>query len=425
MDIFSDKYRGYLAILNEELIPAMGCTEPITLAYAAAKCRDLLNEPVQSCVLKVSGPIIKNVKSVVVPHTGGQKGIKVAIAAGIIGGNANAVLEVLSTVNNGLPQDIQQYFENHDIIIKPADNDLPFYIDITEYGAGHNARVVLQDNHTNIILLERDGKTIWQKPKNDVKGGYQTDHSILNVAEILDFTNTVRMEDIKDLVARQISYNSAIAHEGLSGHWGAEIGRTLLEDYGDDLHIRARAAAAAGSDARMSGCELPVIIISGSGNQGITASLPVIEYARELGCNSEMLYRALVLSTLITVHQKTGIGPVSAFCGAVCAGVGAGCGIAYLQGADLATINHTIVNALAICSGMICDGAKPSCAAKISAAVDAGIMGYALYQNHQQFRKGEGIVKNDVEGTIHAVGEIAHEGMRETDKKILEIMLQE
>lgn len=424
METACQKYNGYLNILREELIPAMGCTEPIALAYAAAKCRDLLNESVQSCSLKVSGPIIKNVKSVVVPHTGGQKGLQIAIAAGIVGGKADALLEVISDIHEEQQQAIQDFLRDHPIEIKKAENDFPFYIDITECGPAHNARVVLQDAHTNIILMQLDGKTIWSK-EEDVAGGYQTDHCILNVADIVDFANTVKMEDIQEIIQRQISYNCAISREGLNGHWGAEIGRTLVESFGDNLQVRARAVAAAGADARMSGCEMPVIIVSGSGNQGMTASLPVIEYAKELGCSMEQLYRALVLSTLLTVHQKTNIGPVSAFCGAVCAGVGAGCGIAFLQGADLDAINHTVVNALAICSGMICDGAKPSCAAKISSAVDAGIMGYTMYKNNRQFRKGEGIVKSDVERTIQAVGNIAFDGMRQTDRKVLEIMLQD
>jgi L-cysteine desulfidase len=423
MKLTSKTYTEYLAILREELIPAEGCTEPIAVAYAAAKARDVLAEPVQRCTLIVSGPIIKNVKSVVVPHTGGQKGLKIAIAAGLLGGDANAVLQVLSKVTSEQQAALQGFIEEHTIEIIPAVNDIPFYIDLRLEGASHHARILIQDAHTNILLLQRDEETVWSQTQM-VSHGHLTDRSCLNVADILTFANTVRMNDIQEVIGRLISFNSAISNEGLEEHWGAEIGKTLLETYGEGVPIQARAAAAAGSDARMSGCELPVVIVSGSGNQGITCSMPVITYAKHLGSTREQLFRALTLAALVTVHQKTRIGPVSAFCGAVCAGVGAGCGVAYLQEADIVAINHTIVNALAICSGMVCDGAKPSCAAKISAAVDAGLLGYNMYMRNQQFRDGEGIVKDSVEHTIEAVCDMAHDGMRQTDKRILEIMLK-
>lgn len=424
MELTNAAYAAYLAILREELIPAEGCTEPIAVAYAAAKCRDLLSEPVESCTLVVSGPIIKNVKSVVVPHTGGQKGLKIAVAAGILGGDAGAALQALANVTDEQQAAARAFVSTHAIDIAPADNDIPFYIDLRLTGKTHNARVLIRDAHTNIVLLERDGEPVFQQ-EQAVFHGHITDRGCLNVADILTFAQTVRMEDIEAPVARLIAYNRAISDEGLSAHWGAEIGKTLLAVYGEGIPVRARAMAAAGSDARMSGCELPVVIVSGSGNQGLTCSLPVIAYAESLKASREQLFRALTLSALITVHQKTQIGPVSAFCGAVCAGVGAGCGVAYLHGGDLRAINHTIVNALAICSGMVCDGAKPSCAAKIAAAVDAGLLGYHMYMRNQQFRRGEGIVKSDVERTIEAVCDMAHNGMRQTDKRILEIMLRD
>ena len=424
MDATSKRDSDYLAILHEELVPAEGCTEPIAVAYAAATCRDLLAEPVESCRLVVSGPIIKNVKSVIIPHTGGQKGLQSAVAAGIVGGDAAASLQVLSGVTEVQQRMIPAFIDAHPIAVAPADNDVAFYIDLTLRGASHSARVVLRDGHTNIVRLERDGAVVSERESAAAQARH-TDRGVLNVRDILDFANTVALDDVREAIGRLIAFNSAISREGLRGDWGAEIGRTLLESYGDGIPIRARAAAAAGSDARMSGCELPVVIVSGSGNQGITCSMPVVTYAEELKSPTEMLYRALVLSVLITVHQKSRIGPVSAFCGAVCAGVGAGCGIAYLQGADLDAINHTLVNALAICSGMVCDGAKPSCAAKISAAVDAGLLGYGMYCRNQQFRRGEGIVKRDVEHTIEAVCDMAHNGMKQTDKRILEIMLAE
>ena len=417
-------YQEDLSILHEELIPAEGCTEPIAVAYAAAKARALLAEPVARCRLLVSGPIIKNVKSVVIPHTDGQKGLKAAVAAGILGGDADAGLEVLSHVGVTEQREIPAFLDAHEIDIRAAENDIPFYIDLTLFGESHSARVVIQDAHTNITRLERDGAVL-SASSGAFGGTSRTDRGVLNVRDILDFAETVDIADVQPVIGRMVALNSAISEEGLRGEWGAQIGKTLLACCGEDVYMRARAAAAAGSDARMSGCELPVVIASGSGNQGITCSMPVVTYARHLGSSEERLTRALVLSALVTVHQKTRIGPVSAFCGAVCAGVGAGCGVAFLQGADLSAINHTIVNAIAICSGMVCDGAKPSCAAKISVAVDAGLLGYGMYCRNQQFRRGEGIVKRDVEHTIEAVCDMAHNGMKQTDKRILEIMLEE
>jgi len=422
MDKLSCKYSDYVAILKEELIPAEGCTEPIAIAYAAAKCRKLLGEQARSCCLCVSGSIIKNVKSVVVPHTGGEKGLEIAMAAGVVGGNPDAALEVLSGIADSQLDVIKTFAQEADIKIVTADNELPFYIDITLRGQMHTARVVIKDAHTNIVLMQLDGQTVWEQTVK-CADGHKTDRSVLNTEGILDFANSVDIGDVCELIKRMIDFNSAISIEGLKGGWGGEIGKTLLVSCGSDLHTLAKAAAAAGSDARMSGCELPVVIVSGSGNQGITASLPVLEYAKALHSDEEKLYRSLVLSALITIHIKSGIGPVSAFCGAVCAGVGAGCGVAYLNGADLRAINHTIVNGLAICSGMVCDGAKPSCAAKVSMAVEAGLLGYSIYVQRKQFRNGEGIVKSNVERTIAAVSDMARNGMRQTDKKILEIML--
>lgn len=422
MDPNCRQYRDYVNILKEELIPAMGCTEPIAVAYAAALCRDLLKTPVERCRLVVSGPIIKNVKSVVVPNTGGLKGLETAVAAGIVGGNADALLEVVASITEAQHAEIRTFIDEKPIEVIPADNDTPFYIDLTLYGEGHEARVVIATHHTNVIRTERDGAVVFEKPEEN-GNSFKTDHSVLTVEGIWDFINTMDLADTAEVLKRQITCNTAVARAGLTEDWGAEIGKTLLST-GDDLRTRARAAAAAGSDARMSGCELPVVIVSGSGNQGMTASLPVIEYARALGAPEDKLLRALALSDLLAVHQKSGIGRISAFCGAVCAGVGAACGVAYLEGADLDTICHTIVNALAITSGMVCDGAKPSCAAKISASVDAGLMGYTMYKNGHQFYAGDGIVKKGVEKTIAAIGEMASRGMRETDSTILDIMVR-
>lgn len=426
LDKTDQRYQDCLAILCQELIPAMGCTEPISVAYAAAVCRDVLGEPVRECALTVSGPIIKNVKSVVVPNTGGRRGLEAAIAAGICGGDASAGLEVVAGLTARNRTSLARFLEQVPVQIMPASVQEPLYIDLTLFGCLHSARVIISGFHTNLVYQERDGEAIFDHRESNSIRQSSPEYGSLKVETIWDFANSVEMEDIRCTIQRFLSYNLAISQEGLTNAWGAQIGRTLLMSEGSDpsVVLRARAAAAAGSDARMSGCELPVVIVSGSGNQGITASLPVWVYAQALGSSEEALYRALTLSALIAIHQKTGIGRVSAFCGAVCAGVGAGCGIAYLHGADLDTIQHTIVNALGILSGMVCDGAKPSCAAKISAAVDAGITGYLMYRNGQQFYAGDGIIKKGVENTIRVIGELASQGMRETDRRILEIMVR-
>ncbi len=425
LDKTDQRYQACLAVLRQELIPAMGCTEPIAVAYAAAVCRDLLKEPVHECALTVSGPIIKNVKSVVVPNTGGRRGLEAAVAAGICGGNASAGLEVVAGLTEQDRASLTQFLKQVPVQIIPASVQEPLYIDLTLFSRLHSAHVIISGFHTNLIYQERDGLTIFDHRKSGPIGQSSPEYGALKVETIWDFVNSVEMEDIHHTIQRFLSYNLAISQEGLTNAWGAQIGRTLMMSEGTpSVILRARAAAAAGSDARMSGCELPVVIVSGSGNQGITASLPVWVYAQALGSSEETLYRALTLSALIAIHQKTGIGRISAFCGAVCAGVGAGCGIAYLHGADLDTIQHTIVNALGILSGMVCDGAKPSCAAKISAAVDAGITGYLMYRNGQQFYAGDGIIKKGVENTIRVIGELASQGMCETDRRILEIMVR-
>ena len=423
----SDKrYWNYIQILKEELVPAMGCTEPIALAYCSAKAREILGKLPDRCLVEASGNIIKNVKSVVVPNTNGLKGIEAAVAAGIIGGDASRGLEVISQIREEEKNKIKKYMEEGRIETRPMETDSVLDMSVTVKSGSDWAKVQIRGFHTNIVLVEKNGETIWQQgQKQEEEWGEQeshTDRSLLTVEGICDIAGTVDLEDIRETIERQIDYNTKVAEEGLRGNWGANIGKILLKTYGEDIKIRAKAAAAAASDARMSGCELPVIINSGSGNQGLTASLPVIEYARALEVKEEELLRALVLSNLITIHQKTGIGRLSAYCGAVSAGCGAGCGIAWLLGADFTGIAHTLVNAVAIVSGIICDGAKPSCAAKIAAAVDAGIMGYSMYLNGQQFYGGEGIVSKGVENTIHNVSRLGREGMKETDKEIIRIM---
>ena len=427
-----DVYQKYVSVLEEELLPAMGCTEPIAIAYAAAKAREVLGDVPERVFLAASGNIIKNVKSVVVPNTGHMRGIYAAVAAGIVAGKADKQLEVIASVTPEEIEKIKEYMEKTEIKVDLADSGLIFDIDITVYKGNDSARVRIVDNHTNIVLIQKGEDVILSKEiSKDNKANNITDRSFMSVEGILDFADSVEIADIEHLISRQIEYNMAIAEEGLKNSYGANIGsvllasnKSVLEQGGEAaIKLKARAMAAAGSDARMNGCELPVIINSGSGNQGITASVPVVVYARELGIDKEKMYRALVLSNLLAIHQKTPIGRLSAYCGVVNAGVGAGWGITYLKGGRLDEIEHTLVNSLAIASGVICDGAKASCAAKIGLAVENGIMGYEMYCQGQQFVGGDGIVKTGVENMIASVGRLGREGMRETDKEILKIML--
>ena len=420
-----EKYQAYVQILKEELVPAMGCTEPIALAYAAAKAREVLGCLPDRVCIEASGSIIKNVKSVIVPNTDHLKGIPAAATAGIIAGKPEKELEVIAEVSQEDTRKMKEYLETTPITVEHVDHGITFEIIVTVYHKESYAKVRIANYHTNIVLIEKDENVLYQIEVEGEKEEGLTDRSLLNVEDILDFANTVEVEDVKETLDRQIAYNTAISEEGLRGDYGANIGSVLLATYGDDVRTRAKAAAAAGSDARMNGCELPVIINSGSGNQGMTASLPVIEYAKELKSSETELYRALTLSNLVTIHQKTGIGRLSAFCGAVSAGAGAGAGIAYLMGGTFEEIAHTIVNALAIVSGIVCDGAKASCAAKIASAVDAGILGYNMYKQGQQFYDGDGIVIKGVDATIRNVGRLGKDGMKGTNEEIIRIMVGE
>ena len=424
MDHNDVKYSQYLQILREELLPAMGCTEPIAMAYAAAKARQTLGGLPDKIDIVISGNIIKNVKSVVVPNTGGLKGIAAAIAAGVAVGDADRQLEVLSQVK---PEDIpkiSEFMNECQMTVMKSDSGKLLDIDLHLYKGTDSVRLRICDYHTNIVLIEKNGETLFEKAADGGEDS-ETDRSVLNVRDILDFAESVRLEDVSELLERQIQYNLAISEEGLRGNYGAAIGKTLLETRGDDVRVRARAQAAAGSDARMSGCELPVVIVSGSGNQGMTASLPVIVYALDMHKSHEQLLRALVVSNLITIHQKTPIGRLSAFCGAVSAGCGAAAGVAWLLEGSYEAVCATITNTLGMISGTVCDGAKPSCATKIASAVEAGLLGFDLYEKGKALHGGDGILKNDVEKTIESVGQLAREGMRETDEEILDIMLDE
>ena len=415
---------AYVAILKEELVPATGCTEPIAVAYCGAKLREVLGALPEKVLAEVSGNILKNVKSVVVPNTGGLRGVKAAIAAGLVAGQADRELEVISSVPAERYPEIRAYLDQAPIDIECPDTPRMLDIRLTGWAGDHRATVHIANQHSNIVYVEKDGEVLLEKPLENSSEAGLTDKSVLNLQDILTFAGEVDLSLVSSVLERQVRYNCTIAEEGLKNDWGANIGSTLLKAYGDDIKVEASAWAAAGSDARMSGCELPVVINSGSGNQGITSSLPVVRYAKHLGATQEQLYRALLVSNLVTVYQKAGIGRLSAYCGAVSAGVGAGAGIAYLQGAGYDAIAHTIVNAVAILSGTVCDGAKPSCAAKIAASVDAGILGYQMYLNGRNFQSGDGIVGDSVGKTVANVGVLAQEGMRATDRTILRIMTQ-
>ena len=418
------RYHHFVQILREELVPAMGCTEPIAIAYGAAKACEILGCLPETVLVEASGNIIKNVKSVVVPNTGGLKGIEAAAVAGIIAGDAGKILEVISEVTDDQKAAIRDYLANHEVRVAPAEGDVIFDIILTLRAGGNSVKLRISDYHTNIVHIERNGEVLLDH--GSVSTGAETtgltDRTCMSVESVLDFAETCDLDDVRELVERQINYNYAIAEEGMRNDWGANIGKVLREYYGQDVKIRARYMAAAGSDARMSGCEMPVIIVSGSGNQGITASVPVIEYAKDLGVDHDKMVRAVLLSDLLTIHMKTGIGRLSAYCGAVSAGCAAGAAIAWLNGGSLTDVAHTLVNSLATVSGMICDGAKPSCAAKIAAAVDTGLLGWHMYRSGQQFRGGEGIVTKGVENTIVNIGRLGRLGMRETDREIIRIM---
>ena len=417
--------QNYLDILREELVPATGCTEPIAIAYCAATLRELLGALPEQVDAAVSGNILKNVKSVVVPNTGGRKGIAPAIAVGLVAGDAARDLQVISAVTEEQLAELDAYLQRVDISVSCSHSPCQLDIDLRGSCGGHTARVRITNHHTNIVCLERDGEVLRELPVVDSAEEHRADKSLLNVADILRFAAEVPLEDLLPLLEPQVSCNSAIAEEGLRGAWGAQIGRILLEDYGDDIKQRAKAYAAAGSDARMSGCNLPVVIVSGSGNQGVTASLPVIVYAEKHGCSREQMLRALALSDLIAIHLKSGIGRLSAYCGAVCAATGAGCAMTYLDGGTLEQIDQTITNSIATSSGMVCDGAKPSCAAKIATSLESAIMAHDLAMANRAFQSGEGIVMDNVEQTIDAVGCVASQGMHITDQVILNLMTQQ
>lgn len=426
MERTSTVYKTYVEILKRELVCAMGCTEPIAIAYCAAVARKALGMLPSEIDVAASGNIIKNVKSVIVPNTGGLRGIEAAAAIGALAGDAEAGLQVVSHVTPDEIAALPGYMEQTAFSVSAAESEFLLDIEVTVRANGHFATVRAVQEHTNIVLVETDAGVLFSKDPDEDTGKDEgaPDYTLLNVADICEFADTCELDDVKPVLERQLACNCAIAEEGLRGNYGAGIGKVLLAAYGDDVRTRARAYAAAASDARMNGCDLPVVINSGSGNQGITASLPVYVYAKELGANEEKLYRALLVSNLVTLHEKTGIGRLSAYCGAVSAGAGAGAGIAYLHGGGCREISHTIVNALAVTSGIVCDGAKSSCAAKIAMAVEAGILGFEMYSCGKQFYGGDGLVAKGVENSIANFSRLGRVGMRETDKEIIRMMTE-
>ena len=420
----STLYANYLNILKHELVPALGCTEPIAIAYAAAKARQVLGEFPEQVEMHLSGNIIKNVKGVTVPNSGGLKGIDVAAVLGIVGGNADRALEVLSEVS---PEDISRTREliSQKIcscsLVENVDN---LFITAIVTSGKHSASVTIEHQHTNITKITKDGEIILDNPYRSTEAA-AIDKSLLTVKDTLDFADQVRMEDIQPVINRQIKLNSAIAQEGLDNNYGAQIGKTLMHVWGKSVTTRACARAAAGSDARMGGCSMPVVINSGSGNQGMTVSLPVIVFADEWEVSHEKLCRSLVVSNLIAIHQKYYIGSLSAYCGAVSAACGAGAGITYMYGGTYQQVSLTIINTLGNIGGIVCDGAKPSCAAKIATSVDAALMAFQLSIQNKSFLPGEGIIKDDIEETIKSMGYIGRVGMRATDTEILNVMIDQ
>lgn len=415
------QYDNFVKILKEELIPAMGCTEPIAIAFTAAKAREVLGQIPDRMNIRCSGNIIKNVKGVVVPNSGGQKGVEVAAILGLVAGKAELELEVISQVT---PKDIAKtktLYSQGICSCKLEEGEENLFIRVELTAEKKTAAVEVRTKHNHIARIEKNGQVVFEQP--DIATQESGDKSKLNIKDILEFANEVNLEDVREIISRQIKYNSAISEEGLTHKWGAQVGQTLLKTGGNDVRIRARAAAAAGSDARMNGCAFPVVINSGSGNQGITSTMPVVVYAQEMNADEDTLYRALILTNLLSLHQKRYIGNLSAYCGAVSAGASAACGIAYLNGADYDVIGKTIINALGNVGGIVCDGAKASCAAKISSAVDAGIMGYEMAKRDLVFPFGEGLVEKDYEKTIWNIGRMGRQGMKSTDIEILNIMI--
>lgn len=412
-------YRAFLDILKEELIPAGGCTEPIAIAYTAAVARKTLGCRPEHMDVYASGNLIKNAKGVYIPNGGELRGVDAAAILGALGGNADRMLEVLLDLPDGVLDETQALMQQNYCKVHVIQGSEALHLIVNVQADGQTAEVELKNAHTHIVRIEKNGESVFRAEEDGTQDGF-TDHSCLTVEKIVDFANTCDLADIEPTLQKQIDCNMQIAEEGLNNRWGVNVGKLYYEN-GKLL----QAYAAAASDARMSGCNLPVVIVSGSGNQGATASLPVIVYAQKHGCSREQMLRALALSDLIAIHLKSGIGRLSAYCGAVCAATGAGCAMTYLDGGTLEQIDQTITNSIATSSGMVCDGAKPSCAAKIATSLESAIMAHDLAMANRAFQSGEGIVMDNVEQTIDAVGCVASKGMHITDQVILNLMTQQ
>lgn len=412
-------YRAFLDILKEELIPAGGCTEPIAIAYTAAVARKTLGCRPEHMDVYASGNLIKNAKGVYIPNGGELRGVDAAAILGALGGNADRMLEVLLDLPDGVLDETQALMQQNYCKVHVIQGSEALHLIVNVQAGGQMAEVELKNAHTHIVRIEKNGESVFRAEEDGTQDGF-TDHSCLTVEKIVDFANTCDLADIEPTLQKQIDCNMQIAEEGLNNRWGVNVGKLYYEN-GKLL----QAYAAAASDARMSGCNLPVVIVSGSGNQGATASLPVIVYAEKHGCSREQMLRALALSDLIAIHLKSGIGRLSAYCGAVCAATGAGCAMTYLDGGTLEQIDQTITNSIATSSGMVCDGAKPSCAAKIATSLESAIMAHDLAMANRAFQSGEGIVMDNVEQTIDAVGCVASQGMHITDQVILNLMTQQ
>ena len=411
----------FISILNEELIPAMGCTEPIALAYAAAKARELLSSAPTKILARCSGNIIKNVRCVAIPNSDGMIGIEAAVALGAFGGKSALGMEVLEAVSTLDRRNTQEFLKSDGCAVEYLTSDIPLHFILELSDTKDTVTVEVRHSHMNITRITKNGATLFSKDEDSAEG--ETDRSALTLEGIKDFADTVEISKIKKLFERQIRYNMDIAYEGISGNWGLGIGRMIRASYADGVVTRMKAYAAAASEARMGGCDMPVIINSGSGNQGIASSVPVIVYAREKDIPQERLYRALAFSALLTIHQKDHIGKLSAFCGAVSASCAACAAITYMVGGSIKQIKATIDNTLANIPGIICDGAKISCAAKIASSIDAAMMAHFLAMQDKGYDAFTGILKEEAEETISCVGYIGKIGMRETDREIVRLML--
>ena len=423
MEKHDSTYEAYCKILHAELVPAMGCTDPIVIAFCAAKAKEVLGCMPEKTELQVSGNLVKNAKCVVVPNTDGLIGMRAAAAAGLVGGDPAVALEVLSSVKPEQKAEIRSYMETAEITIGPTDGRESLEVIATVYGGGHSAKCRIARSYSNVVLLEKDGQVLFEAPLSDSPGG-GTDKSVLKVKDIVEFAKICDLKDVEEPLKRQVEYNMAAAEAGFAGDWGGRVGKTILQSRPAGIRTKAVASAAAGIDARMGGCTVPIIIIAGSGDQGLTASIPTITYAKELGKSEEEMLRALLVADLVGIEERFYTGTMSAYCGCLCAASGAGAGIAFLLGMGADAVARVVNTGLGMLPGMICDGAKPACAGKAAMAIESMMLAIDMEQAGTGFRGGDGILFEDADWTIRAVGRVAAEGMLETDKVIQDVMLQ-